>query len=76
MRLIRVFAPVVIMMSSAGLAYAGGGTALTYQGRLLVAVAGEPANGLFDVAFSLWDVTGLSWTETEVQNEAIPIHRT
>ena len=30
---------------------------------LAVVVAGEPANGLFDVAFSLWDVTGLSWTD-------------
>ncbi len=60
MRLIRVFAPVVIMMLSAGLAYAGGGTALKYQGRLLDVVAGEPPNGLFDVAFSVSDVTGLS----------------
>lgn len=53
MRIIRIFATVIIMMLSAGLAYAGGGTALTYQGRLLD--AGEPANGLFNVDFSLWD---------------------
>ena len=53
MRIIRVFAPVIVMMFSAGLAYAGGGTALTYQGRLLD--AGEPANGTFNVDFSLWD---------------------
>jgi hypothetical protein len=38
---------------SASIAYAGGGTAFTYQGRLLD--AGEPANGLFDLEFSLWD---------------------
>jgi len=52
MRIIRVFAPVIIMMLSAGLAYAGGGTAFTYQGRLLD--AGEPANGLFDFRFALF----------------------
>ena len=32
---------------------AGGDTAFTYQGRLLD--AGEPANGTFNVDFSLWD---------------------
>ena len=53
MRITRVFAPVIMMMLSAGLAYAGGGTALTYQGRLLD--AGGPANGLFDFEFELWD---------------------
>ncbi|MCH8825265.1 MAG: tail fiber domain-containing protein [Planctomycetes bacterium] len=44
---------VVVSVLSASLAYAGGDTALTYQGRLLE--AGEPANGMFNVDFSLWD---------------------
>ncbi len=56
MRIIRVFATVIIMMFSAVSAYAGGDTALTYQGRLLD--AGNPANGLFDFEFSLWNAAG------------------
>ncbi len=53
MRIIRVLMLVLAIGLSASIAYAGGATALTYQGRLLD--AGEPANGLFDVDFSLWD---------------------
>ena len=72
MRIIRIFVPVIIMMSSAGLAYAGGGTALTYQGRLLN--AGEPANGLFNVDFNLWDdpVVGIQIGSTVMFN-SLPI---
>ena len=53
----KIFQVVVTLIGSlafsASVAFAGGGTALTYQGRLLD--AGEPANGLFNVEFSLWD---------------------
>ena len=44
---------VVVSVLSTIPAYAGGGTALTYQGRLLD--AGQPANGPFNIDFSLWD---------------------
>ncbi len=53
MRMLRLVAWIVVIAASAGIANAGGGTALTYQGRLLD--AGEPANGTFNVDFSLWD---------------------
>ena len=53
MRTLRIVAWIVAITASAGIANAGGGTALTYQGRLLD--AGEPANGLFDFEFELWD---------------------
>ena len=53
MRMLRIVAWLVVITASAGTANAGGGTALTYQGRLLD--AGEPANGLFNVDLSLWD---------------------
>ncbi len=47
-------AVIVMLVLSAVPAYAGGGdTAFTYQGRLLD--AGEPANGVFDIGFGLWD---------------------
>ena len=48
-----VVAWIVTLALSACIAFAGGGTELTYQGRLLD--AGEPANGTFNVDFSLWD---------------------
>jgi len=48
-----VVASIVLLALSANTGFAGGGTALTYQGRLLD--AGEPANGLFDFEFGLWD---------------------
>lgn len=53
MRLLRIVACLVVIAVSTGIANAGGGTALTYQGRLLD--AGEPANGTFNVDFGLWD---------------------
>ena len=53
MRLLRIVAWIFVIAGSAGIANAGGGTALTYQGRLLD--AGQPANGTFNVDFSLWD---------------------
>lgn len=53
MRTLRIVACLVVIAASAGIAYAGGDTAFTYQGRLLD--AGEPANGLFDFGFGLWD---------------------
>ena len=53
MRTLRIVAWIVAITASAGIANAGGGTALTYQGRLLN--GGEPANGLFNVDFSLWN---------------------
>ena len=52
MRTIRFLVPVIIMMLSAGLAFAGDDTAFTYQGRLLD--EGHPANGLFDLRFGLF----------------------
>ena len=72
MRIIRAFAPVIIMMFSAGLAYAGGGTAFTYQGQLFD--AGVPANGVFDFEFELWDadVGGSQIGSTQIHN-AVPI---
>ena len=48
-----VVASIVTLAFSVGIAFAGGSTALTYQGRLLD--AGEPANGTFSVDFGLWD---------------------
>ena len=53
MRTHQVMASIVTLAFSASVAFAGGGTAMTYQGRLLD--AGEPANGPFDLEFSLWD---------------------
>ncbi len=53
MRMLRIVASIVVITASAGIANAGGDTAFTYQGRLLD--AGEPANGLFDFEFGLWD---------------------
>ena len=53
MRMLRIVVWIVVITASVGIAYAGGSTALTYQGRLLD--AGAPANGLFNVDFSLWD---------------------
>lgn len=72
MRIIRVIAPVIAMIFSAALAFAGGGTALTYQGRLLD--AGQPANGMFNVDFSLWDdpVAGSQVGSTIIFND-LPI---
>ncbi len=49
----RIIITLVIIMFSAGFALAGGNTAFNYQGRLLE--AGVPANGTFNVDFSLWD---------------------
>ena len=72
MRTIGILVPAIVMMLSAGLAYAGGGTAFTYQGRLLD--AGGPANGLFDFEFELWDaeVAGIQIGSTQIHN-AVPI---
>ena len=53
MRMLRIVASIVVIAASAGIATAGGDTAFTYQGRLLD--AGEPANGLFEFEFGLWD---------------------
>ena len=53
MNMLRIVASIVVIAASAGIATAGGDTAFTYQGRLLD--AGEPANGLFDFEFGLWD---------------------
>ena len=53
MRMNQVVASIVTLALSASIAFAGGGTAFTYQGRLLD--AGKPANGLFDLEFELWD---------------------
>ena len=53
MRMLRIVAWIVVITASAGIANAGGSTAFTYQGRLLD--ASEPANGLFDFEFELWD---------------------
>ena len=53
MRMHQVVASMVTLALSASIAFAGGGTAFTYQGRLLD--VGEPANGLFDFEFGLWD---------------------
>ena len=53
MRMSQLAASIIALALTARFALAGGGTALTYQGRLLD--AGEPANGLFDFEFGLWD---------------------
>ena len=53
MKMLQIVACLVVVAVSTGIANAGGGTALTYQGRLLD--AGVPANGTFNVDFSLWD---------------------
>ena len=53
MRMQQIVLSIVTLALSATAAFAGGDTEFTYQGRLLV--AGEPANGTFNVDFSLWD---------------------
>ena len=72
MRMHQVVASIVTLALSASIAVAGGGTALTYQGRLLD--AGEPANGLFDFEFSLWDAAngGNPIGDTQVLNN-VPV---
>lgn len=63
---------VIVMMFSAGTAYAGGGTAFTYQGRLLD--AGEPANGTFNIDFSLWnDPAAGSQVDSTITFNNLPI---
>ena len=72
MKMLRIVAWIVVIAASAGIANAGGGTALTYQGRLLE--AGEPANGLFDFEFRLWDAEmgGSQIGSTQIHN-AVPV---
>ncbi len=53
MRIHQFVLSIVTLALSAVAAFAGGDTEFTYQGRLLV--AGEPANGTFNVDFGLWD---------------------
>ncbi|MEE9129568.1 MAG: tail fiber domain-containing protein [Phycisphaerales bacterium] len=72
MRMHQVVASIVTLALSASIAFAGGGTALTYQGRLLD--AGEPANGPFDFEFRLWDAEmgGSQIGSTQIHN-AVPV---
>ena len=53
MRMNQFVASIVTFALSASIAFAGGDTVLTYQGRLLD--AGEPANGTFNLDFTLFD---------------------
>ena len=62
----------LVWLPAGAAAYAGGGTALTYQGRLLD--AGEPANGLFDFEFELWDAdVGGSPIGSSIHVDNLPI---
>ena len=68
MRITRVLMIVLAICLSASVAFAGGSTVFTYQGAL--AEAGEPANGLFDFEFSLWDADmgGSQIGSTQIHN--------
>lgn len=59
---------VVVSVLSPIPAYAGGNTAFNYQGRLLD--GGQPANGLFDFEFELWDadISGNQIGSTQIHN--------
>ena len=68
MNMLRIVASIVVIAASAGIANAGGSTAFTYQGALTE--AGEPANGLFDFEFELWDADmgGSQIGSTQIHN--------
>ena len=72
MRIIRLLMIVLAIGLSESIAFAGGNTAFNYQGRLLN--AGEPANGLFDFEFELWnaDIGGSQIGLTQIHN-VVPV---
>ena len=71
MRMLRIVACIIVIIASAGVAYAGSDTVFTYQGHLLD--GGVPANGLFNFEFGLWDadVGGTLLTAPNIHNAVL-----